>query len=70
MAAQYNATSRLTKDHIFHPQVKHIRVKFHHTHDMVTKGELQVVHIHSCNNLTDILIKPLGHVDVKATAGL
>jgi len=58
-----DAISHLTEDHVFHPQVKHIRVKFHHTHDMVTKGQLWVTQVCSCNNLTDILMKPLGHID-------
>jgi len=58
-----DAASRLTEDHVFHPQVKHIRVKFHHTRDMVTEGELRVARVRSCDNLADILTKPLGRVD-------
>jgi len=37
-----DAASHLTEDHIFHPHMKHIRVKFHHVHDMVHEGELKV----------------------------
>jgi hypothetical protein len=34
-----DATSQLTEDHVFHPHVKHIRVKFHHIHDMVSEDK-------------------------------
>jgi hypothetical protein len=64
-----DAASHLTEDHVFHPQVKHIRVKFHHTRDMVTEGQLQVAHVRSCNNLADILTKPLSCVDFLCLCG-
>ena len=37
-----NAATRLTEDHVFHPNVKHIRVKFHHIRNMVSEDQLRV----------------------------
>jgi hypothetical protein len=58
-----DAASRLTEDHVFHPHVKHIRVKFHHVRDMVHDGELRVTRVRSCDNIADILTKPLNRAD-------
>ena len=54
------AATHLTEDHIFHPHVKHIRVKFHHIRDMVSDGELRMNRVRSCDNIADILTKSLG----------
>jgi hypothetical protein len=58
-----DAASRLTEDHVFHPHVKHIRVKFHHVRNMVHDGELRITRVRSCDNIADILTKPLSRAD-------
>ena len=58
-----NATSRLAEDHMWHPQVKHIWVKYHSIHELVTNSEVNVIRVQSCNNITNILTKPLACPD-------
>jgi hypothetical protein len=58
-----NAASCLAEDHIWHSQVKHIRVKYHSVCELMTNGVLTVTRIHSCNNTADILTKPLAQPD-------
>ena len=51
--------SRKVIDHVFHSQVKHIRVKFH----TIDLGGVQVFRVRSVDNTADILTKPLGRSD-------
>lgn len=37
-----DAASQLTEDHIWHSRVKHIRVKYHYTRELVADGQLVV----------------------------
>jgi hypothetical protein len=53
----------LSEDHVGHPRVKHIRVKYHYTQEQVRDGLMVVKKIRSEDNTADILTKPLGHVD-------
>jgi hypothetical protein len=48
---------------MWHPQVKHIRVKYHSIWELVTNGELTVTRVHSCDNIADILTKALARPD-------
>ena len=48
---------------MWHPQVKHIRVKYHLIRELVTNGELTVMRVRSCDNLADILTKALARLD-------
>ena len=51
------AATRLTEDHMWHPNTKHIRVKYHSIRDNVRKGILKVIRVPSSDNLSDILTK-------------
>ena len=51
------ATTRLTQDHMWHPNTKHICVKYHSIRDNVHEGILKVIRIPSADNLSDILTK-------------
>lgn len=58
-----DASLRLAEDHVFHSQVKHIRVKFHSIRNCIDRGELKVLRVRSADNTADILTKPLGRSD-------
>jgi len=58
-----DAAARLAEDHVSHPQVKHIRVKFHSIRDSVNLGDVQIRRVPSADNIADILTKPLGRSD-------
>jgi len=58
-----NAASCLAEDHIWHPQVKHIRVKYHFVCKLMTNGMLTIMRICSCDNTANILTKPLAWPD-------
>jgi len=58
-----DTASILSEDHIWHPQVKHIWVKYHHVRELVTDGEIKAVHVCSADNVADILTKPLTRPD-------
>ena len=55
-----NTTTCLAEDQVLHSKVKHIRVKLYSIQDNITFGNMQIVQIHSKDNLADILMKPLG----------
>ena len=44
---------------VFHSQMKHIAVDFHHVHRQVQHKVVQVLHIHATNQLSNILNKAL-----------
>ena len=54
---------RLAEDHVGHPNMKHIRVKFHHIHKLVDDGSVSLLHIRSVDNMADILTKLLAWGD-------
>ena len=54
---------QLTKDQQWHSKVRHFQVKYHTIRDLVNLDKLVVISIHSPNNITDILTKPLGHTN-------
>jgi len=58
-----DAASRLTEDHVWHSHTKHIRVKYHHTRELVLAGDVAVSRVGSKDNTADILTKPLGRMD-------
>ena len=49
----------LTKNYAYHSKTKHISVKYHYVRDTVTAGEIIVRKVHTSENLTDMLTKPL-----------
>jgi hypothetical protein len=58
-----DTASRLAEDHVWHPQVKHIRVKYHSIRQLVANGEVSVTRVRSCDNVADIFTKPLARTD-------
>ena len=64
-----DAATRLTEDHMFHAQVKHIRVKLHSIRDCVDHGEVRILRVRSADNIADVLTKPLGCSDFLRLCG-
>jgi len=58
-----DAASILSEEHVYHPRVKHIRVKYHYIRDLVEEGEKKVARVRSADNVADIMTKPLGRTD-------
>jgi hypothetical protein len=58
-----DAARRLAEDHVGHPNVKHIRVKFHHIRKLVEDGTISLTRVRSLDNTADILTKPLARGD-------
>ena len=58
-----NTTRCLVEDHISHPNVKHIHIKFHAICELIEDGTVSLTHMRSMDNTTDILTKPLAHGD-------
>ena len=56
-----DTASILSEDHVWHPRVKHIRVKYHHVREIVSDGEVKITCVCSVDNVADILTKPLSH---------
>jgi hypothetical protein len=54
-----NVARHLAEDHVGHPNVKHIKVKFHHICELVDDGSVSLLRICSADNTADILMKPL-----------
>jgi hypothetical protein len=64
-----DAASRLADNYVWHPQVKHIHVKYHSVRDLVAKGDLTVNRVRSCDNVADILTKPLARSNFQRLRG-
>lgn len=64
------AAAILSEDHVWHPCVKHIRVKYHYVREQVEDGEVIVARTRSADNVADILTKPLGRADFLQLRGL
>ena len=58
-----NTARQLTENQHWHPKIKHFHVCYHMTQDLIDLDELKVFHIHSSENVMDILTKPLGPSD-------
>lgn len=58
-----DAASRLSEDHVWHSHTKHIRVKYHHTCELVNAGDLTISRMDSKENTADILTKLLSRSD-------
>jgi len=54
---------RLAEDHVGHPNIKHIQVKFHYIRDLVEDGTASLTRVRSQDNTADILTKPLACSD-------
>lgn len=51
----------LTRNTKGHSRVKHINIRHHYVRERVEKGDIEVTHIPSTENIADILTKPLVH---------
>jgi hypothetical protein len=51
-----------TTDSNFKPRTKHISLKYHHFHDQIKNGNLQILKVGTEANWADIFTKPLGKV--------
>ncbi|WVZ93942.1 hypothetical protein U9M48_039891 [Paspalum notatum var. saurae] len=49
----------VAKNPILHSRTKHIDVRFHFLRDHYEKGDIDLVHVISANQLADIFTKPL-----------
>jgi len=49
----------LTNDRMFHERTKHIDIRYHFLHDVISEGNVLVKNISTEANLTDMLTKPL-----------
>jgi hypothetical protein len=58
-----DTVQRLAEDHVGHPNVKHIQVKFHHICELVEDSAISLTHVCSSDNTADILTKPLTQGD-------
>ena len=58
-----DAARRLAEDHVGHPNVKHIRVKFHYIRKLIEDGSVSLTRVRSADNTADILTKPLSRGD-------
>ncbi|WVZ93359.1 hypothetical protein U9M48_039346 [Paspalum notatum var. saurae] len=50
----------VAKNPVLHSRTKHIDVRFHFLRDHYEKGDIDLVHVVSANQLADIFTKPLG----------
>ena len=57
--------TQIKREFIKGDRTKHISPKFFYTHELRKKGEIDVQHIWSCNNLADLFIKVLPSTTLK-----
>lgn len=53
--------THLSFNHVQHSQMKHIQIDLYFVRDLIHKGALNVYHVHTNNQLVDLLTKPLSH---------
>ena len=51
--------THLSYNPVNHSRMKHIQIDLHFVRDLVQKGTLQVQHVHTTDQLVDLLTKPL-----------
>ncbi|WVZ70868.1 hypothetical protein U9M48_019501 [Paspalum notatum var. saurae] len=61
--------SALAKNSVLHSRTKHIYVRFYFLRDHYEKGDIDLVHVVSANQLADIFTKPLDVADCPALSG-
>ncbi|XP_070015851.1 uncharacterized protein [Nicotiana sylvestris] len=53
------STTYICANPVFHSRMKHIAIDFHFVREQVQNKEIEVQHLHSANQVADILTKPL-----------
>ena len=51
--------TQLSLNHVIHSRMKHIAIDLYFVHDFVQRGHLRVAHVHTDDQLADLLTKPL-----------
>jgi hypothetical protein len=60
----------VTTESNFKPRNNHISIKYHHFHDQIKNGNLQILKVSSEANWADIFIEPLGKVKFQRLCNL
>ena len=53
---------KLSKNHVFHDNFRHIEIKFHYIRDMVKRGVVKLQYVETDEKIADVLAKPLERV--------
>lgn len=59
------STIFLTKNPQFNSRTKNIVIKYHFIREQIERGEVEVMKVHTTDNATDILMKPLSQTKVQ-----
>jgi hypothetical protein len=54
---------KMTENHVFHDNSKHIEIRYHYIRDMVQRGAINLQYIGTNEHVADVLTKPLSHVN-------
>ena len=49
----------LTKNQVFHARTKHVDIRFHRIRDWIISGEVSIEKVHTDENASDMLTKPV-----------
>jgi hypothetical protein len=49
----------ISKNHILHARTKHIEIRHHFIRDHVERGDIELIHVDTKNQIADIFIKSL-----------
>jgi hypothetical protein len=53
---------KMTENHVFHDELKHIEIRYHYIRDMVQRGVVKLQYVGTDEPVADVLTKPLSHV--------
>ena len=49
----------LAKNQVYHPRIKYIDVRFHKIRELIVTGDIVLEKVHTSENATDMLTKPV-----------
>ena len=58
---------KLSKNPVFHDNLKHIDIKYHYIRDMVQRGEVKLHYVATDEQIADVLTKPLARVNLSTS---